>query len=606
MVSVNTNIASINARNNLVGNNGMQEKAFEKLSSGQRINNASDDAAGLQIANSMTAQINGLKMAARNASDGISLVNTVEGALAESTEILQRMRELAVQSASDTNSGQDRVFIQDEINSLNTELNRIASTTEFNGMKLLNGTFTNKELQVGQDVNQTINFGINNADNATLGAYEMKTTVESSLADAALVMGAKNTHASAKSALNALYTTTADYTVAGFFGTKTANVSAGADARDVAAAFNLISGTTGVDATAVTKVRIAHIGAADTYSFTLEGKSTTASTVTFTIADTDDLSAAKDAINAVSGSTGIIASMVEGDLSAIDLVQEEGYDIIIGDQTAQGSTTAHTFDTSTPPASSAGATLTAATAHGFEIGDVVKYAKGGTVVTGLTDGGMYKVSAVNAAGTTMSLTTTDGAAVTYGGGGGHAGDTFTLMHTIEVGTLDVDISTGAVTLDNHVNLGANTTAASGDSAAFLGQVVLSSNRNFTVKPGAATNHFNAATTTVTTTHNTVGNINLKTVAGASKAISVIDKALMMIDAERSKAGALNNRLENTVDNLNNIAVKTEASLSRIMDADFAAETTELSKSQVLSQAATAMLAQANQQPQNVLRLLQAG
>ena len=142
MVSVNTNIASIGARNSLVGNNGMTEKAFERLSSGKRINSASDDAAGLQIANSMTSQINGLKMAAKNASDGISLVNTVDGALAESTEILQRMRELAVQAFSDTNSGQDRVFIQDEINALNTELNRIASTTQFNGMNLLDGTFT--------------------------------------------------------------------------------------------------------------------------------------------------------------------------------------------------------------------------------------------------------------------------------------------------------------------------------------------------------------------------------------------------------------------------------------------------------------------------------
>ena len=178
MVSVNTNIASISARNNLVGSNGMQEKAFERLSSGERINSASDDAAGLQIANSMTSQINGLKMAARNASDGISLVNTVDGALAESTEILQRMRELAVQAVSDTNSGQDRVFIQDEINALNTELNRIASTTQFNGMNLLDGTFTNMELQVGSDVGQTVQFGINNVDNATLGSFQLSSVVE--------------------------------------------------------------------------------------------------------------------------------------------------------------------------------------------------------------------------------------------------------------------------------------------------------------------------------------------------------------------------------------------------------------------------------------------
>ena len=130
MVSVNTNNASVDARNSLMGNNIMMETAFERLSSGKRINNAGDDAAGLQIANSLTSQINGLKMAAKNAGDGISLANTVDGALSEATDILQRMRELAVQSSSDTNSGQDRVFIQDEINALNTELNRISSKLE--------------------------------------------------------------------------------------------------------------------------------------------------------------------------------------------------------------------------------------------------------------------------------------------------------------------------------------------------------------------------------------------------------------------------------------------------------------------------------------------
>ena len=139
----------------------------------------------------------------------------------------------------------------------------------------------------------------------------------------------------------------------------------------------------------------------------------------------------------------------------------------------------------------------------------------------------------------------------------------------------------------------------------MGQVNLASHKNFTITPGAATNHFNAGTTTVIASANTMGDIDLKTVLSAQKAIGIIDKAIMMVDQQRSSVGALNNRLESTVNNLNNITVKTEASLARIMDADFASETAELSKSQVLSQAATAMLAQANQQPENVLRLLQA-
>ena len=145
-------------------------------------------------------------------------------------------------------------------------------------------------------------------------------------------------------------------------------VDAGADARDVAAAFNLVSNTTGVNATAITRTRIEHITGADTFTFTLQGKSTTESTVTFTISDVDDISAAKDAINAVSGSTGIIAKMVEGDLSKIDLVQDEGYDIIVGDVTASSTHTAGTVNTS---AVGANAAFTLAD-HGFKVGDIVK------------------------------------------------------------------------------------------------------------------------------------------------------------------------------------------------------------------------------------------
>jgi flagellin len=155
MVSVNTNIASLSSQAALKGTQGDFENSMLRLSSGKRINGAADDAAGLSIANSMTAQIKGLRMASKNASDAISLANTVEGALQESTSILQRMRELSVQAISDTNSGNDRVFIQDEINQLNNELNRIANTTEFNGIKVLNGTYADKTIQVGNLGGQT-------------------------------------------------------------------------------------------------------------------------------------------------------------------------------------------------------------------------------------------------------------------------------------------------------------------------------------------------------------------------------------------------------------------------------------------------------------------
>jgi len=504
MVSVNTNIAALQSHSALTGTKGDFENSMLRLSTGKKINGAADDAAGLSIANSMTAQIKGLKMASKNASDAISLTNTVEGALQESTNILQRMRELAVQATSDTNSGNDRVFIQDEINQLNNELNRIANTTEFNGIKVLNGTFSDKTIQVGNLGSQTISIGVGNADNNTLGAYQLESVDES-------VIG--GSHASAATVLNALVTASADYVVQGFFGTKTAAVDAGADARDVAASFNLVSSTTGVKATAITKARLAatFTGAATsaTYTFTLQGKSTTTSTVTATITSVTDLTALKDAINAVSGSTGIVATLTS-DKAGINITNDEGYDIFIGDVTT-------------------GAATANLTVRAMERDDTLD-------------------------GTTRTLTGV---------------------------------------------------AATADSAGVLGQVILSGDKPFTVTPGVATNHFSAAAASLSSSLSTVGNVNIKTVSGATNAIAVLDGALMMISASRSKMGALQNRLNSTVDNLSTIITKSEQARSRVLDADMAAETTSLSKSQILQQASTAMLAQANQANQGVLQLLQA-
>ena len=498
MVSVNTNIAALQSHSALTSTRGDFENSMLRLSTGKKINGAADDAAGLSIANSMTAQIKGLKMASKNASDAISLTNTVEGALQESTNILQRMRELSVQATSDTNSGNDRVFIQDEINQLNNELNRIANTTEFNGIKVLNGTFSDKTIQVGNLGSQTISVGVENADNNTLGAYQIESVDESVTADSA---------AANIIAADALNNAAADYTVKGFFGTKTASVDAGADARDTAAAFNLVSSTTGVKATAISKA-IIQASAAATFTFTLQGKSTTTSTVTATITATTDLTALKDAINSVSGSTGIVATLTS-DKSGINVTNDEGYDIFIADVTT-GATTAN-----------------------------------------LTVRAMERDGTID--GTTRTLT------------------------------------------------GVTTT---GDSAGILGQVILSGDKPFTITPGNAANSFSAATASLSSSLSTVGNINIKTVSGATNAIAVLDGALMMISASRSKMGALQNRLNSTVQNLSTIITKSEQARSRVLDADMASETTALSKSQILQQASTAMLAQANQANQGVLQLLQ--
>ena len=162
-MGINTNVASLNAQRNLTSSQTGLATSLQRLSSGLRINSAKDDAAGLAISNRMTSQINGLNQAARNANDGISLAQTAEGALQSSTEILQRMRTLAVQTANGTNSASDRASTQQEISQLQQELNRISSTTQFNGQNILDGSLNNAQFQVGANANQTINFSISSA-----------------------------------------------------------------------------------------------------------------------------------------------------------------------------------------------------------------------------------------------------------------------------------------------------------------------------------------------------------------------------------------------------------------------------------------------------------
>ena len=174
-LTINTNIAALNAQRNLGRTQGMLNKSLQRLSSGLRINSAKDDAAGLAISNRMTSQIRGLNQAARNANDGISLAQTAEGAMQESTNILQRIRELAVQSANATNSGADRSALDAEVQQLKSELDRIADTTTFNGRNLLDGSFTEQSFHVGSEANETIAFTIGGARTNQIGQLAQAT-----------------------------------------------------------------------------------------------------------------------------------------------------------------------------------------------------------------------------------------------------------------------------------------------------------------------------------------------------------------------------------------------------------------------------------------------
>ena len=245
-LGINTNVASLSAQNQLNKSQELSNQALERLSSGLRINSAKDDAAGLAISERFTSQIKGLNQAIRNANDGISLAQTAEGALGESGNILQRIRELAVQSANATNSASDRKALQSEVNQLKGELERIATTTEFNGLKLLDGTFQAQKFQAGANENQSIAVSIEGARTADLA----NNTLDA--ANATLNQGTGSTTA-ANATLPAQNTiATQNLTISSSLDSQVVPITAGDTAEDIAAAINDIGATTGVNATART------------------------------------------------------------------------------------------------------------------------------------------------------------------------------------------------------------------------------------------------------------------------------------------------------------------------------------------------------------------
>jgi flagellin len=383
-LSVITNTASLNAQRNLTKSSEGLATSMERLSSGMRINSAKDDAAGLQISNRMTSQINGLGVAQRNANDGISMAQTAEGAMQSTTDILQRMRELSLQSANGSNSSSDRDAMQTEVTALQTELTRIAETTEFGGINLLDGSFGTKAFQVGSNSAETITIGLKDISADQLGTVGMREIT----AAAAVVISA----AAAGS---------------DFIG-GTAKVTVGTTSIDV-------------DMTSVT-----------------DNKSLTS------------------AINAATNGLGIEASY-----------------------TATSS--------------------------------VISFSGS---VTGTTDS--FSIQGAKANGSAIVATTSAAAA------------------TNDVHTDDVDIST---------------------------------------------------------------------VAGTADALKIIDAALLEISESRANLGAVQNRFGHTINNLSNIQENVSASRSRIEDTDFASETAQMTKNQILQQAGTSILAQSNQLPQAALSLL---
>ncbi|BAJ01393.1 flagellin [Shewanella violacea] len=479
-ITVNTNVTSMKAQGNLNGANSNLQTSMERLSSGLRINSAKDDAAGLAISNRMTSQINGLDVAMRNANDGISIAQTAEGAMGESTNILQRMRDLSLQAANGSNSDTDRSAMQKELSALQVELTRIAETTSFGGQNLLDGSYGTQNFQVGSDANQTIAVTLKNVSATAIGSNQISGSgTKSGLAVAGTV--------------NAM---TADtVTVTGNGATDTATIGINSSAGEYAAAINGTEGT-GVSATARTEAELVYTPAAGTnsVSFNLDVGGA-AGTSTLAVTNATSAQDMVDQINAGSSSIGVRATLDGGNVS---LVNENGDNI-----------------------------------------GMSGYSVSGTAVTAFTIAGKDETSTATAAVTA---------------------------------TADV-IVTGNVT----TNSSTNHTVTGATSAEMLG----------------GTGSILAAISTV----------DISDAAGAQSALAIIDSAITGIDSNRADLGAVQNRMSFTISNLGNVQTNVADARSRIQDVDFAKETAEMTKQQILSQTSSAMLAQANQLPQVALSLL---
>ena len=353
-LTINTNVPSLNAQRNLSKSQGGLARSMERLSSGLRINSAKDDAAGLAISDRMTSQIRGLNQATRNANDGISLAQTAEGAMQESTNILQRIRELSVQSANATNSAADRAALQAEVNQLKAEMNRIANSTTFNGLNILDGTFVSQQFQVGPNSNETIGVSISSMLADDLGRYyidAVNTTANAGTGTAAT--------AAATSPANTIGSQ--NISILGSKGSATVAISAGDTAYDIAANITNTSSSTGVSATARTTTDLSGL-TAGLATLTIGSGGNTA-TITANVTPTD-LKSLATVINDQSGVTGVTATVSSGTIS---LVQADGRDIILQDfdNTGGGTMTVTPPDTnSVTLASGGGAALDSTTISG--------------------------------------------------------------------------------------------------------------------------------------------------------------------------------------------------------------------------------------------------
>ncbi|RBW41741.1 flagellin [Psychromonas sp. B3M02] len=572
---INTNIMSLNAQRQLNKTQSMQNEAMERLSSGLRINSAKDDAAGLAISTAMQSQIKGLTQAVRNSNDGISMAQTAEGAMDEMTNILQRMRELSVQAANDTNSAENKAFIQEEVDQLYSELDRIANTTQFNGSNLLDGSNASTTLQIGANAGQNLTFSIDPVTTAALGL------------DGGVNKGDLN---SGRVSANAMV----DGQIA-INGIDLPAVEAGGGAVEIAKAVNLQTASTGVVADAYNIVEgralddngVALTGVTNGLEFTVGDNQTV------TLGPTSSMENLAETINR--DVAGLQANV--GDDGQLILNNDTGETITIGGPDSMRSN--------------------AGLQGGVTAGEEVRYEG----YLGLTSQSGEPISVDvgtnGAVGDTKNIgfMVTNGAAVT--GDAISDSSAITEADALTINGVELDIkgaTAGSLTLEEKITGINRLTEQTGVSAVqdASGGILFTNETGGDITIASAADSDAGKTAALAKlgvidvggTAVTELKLNVTTTRSASDSLAKVDNALASISSSRANLGAIQNRLDSTISNLENVSQNLSASNSRIQDADFAAETSNMSKAQILQQAGTSMLSQANASTQNVLSLLQ--
>ena len=588
MPSINSNTSALYSVNAARKTDRDMETSMQRLSTGLRITNAGDDASGAAISDRMTANIKGIQQSIRNAGDVISMAQVSEGALGEASSVLQRIRELAIQSASDVMSATERNYIQTEVSQLIQEFDRVTKDTTFNEINVLDGSFASRTFQIGIKKGEAASISVGSMRIDQLGAYEQSTDMDSTDFDAST--GAKLV--ASASVVNHVEADT--ITIAGQLGTANVSVAVGATARDIATSINNVFESTGVDANASTQLKFEGLASAGntgvvSVAFDLHGSNSTAVKISGSVnlgatTGVSDFTELRDSINAYTAQTGVEA-VLSTDFSYLYLTQPEGYDIKIADVDFDVETSASLSLTTTCDATSAAAqtTLNVTSTTGVSVGDLVTGVgiKPGTTVASITAG----ASVVLSQNIETAIANTD--AIVFGAD-----------RVFKITGMSEDLATAGYQADlfdkDHIS-GVH------DSAIVTGQVTMASSKQFTVNGDVTKGLF--TTNPGAATLNKLSTLSVLTRQGSTDSLVVLDKAMDRINLERAKLGAIMSRMEKAVDNLSNVAMNTTASKGRIVDADFALESANLTRAQILQSSATAMIAQASKSMQTVLELL---